>query len=296
MADFRELARRHPAIRSYIRHRRWIDRAGVLAYAPDTEGGAFSTDAFGFRRGDAGSGPYDLATAFSGRPYALVLGSSHVFGFGLDGDAATIPSQLARRSGVACLNLSFPEAQLQALHAVALRICTQAPRPPAFIALLPGGTLTRFAYVRACDPLFGVPDFQRGAVPNVAPGSTGEQAAFVALLIYATFWIAQIAKLADAQGCPFVLHPECTAFEKPDLSTDEVACSLTAPQSSPDRLRFDTHRLRYGAYNDALLGVVVPAGARLARVDPAALSYLDEFHYTSAGTAIIAAALADALP
>lgn len=293
MADFRRLSRQHPAIRDYIRHRRWVDRSGVLAYAPNTDGGAFSTDAFGFRRGELGGKPYDLNAAFSGEPYALVLGSSHVFGFGLTSDGDTIPSQLAAQRGLACLNLSFPEAQLQPLHAVALRICAQAPRPPAFIALLPGGMLTRFAYVRACDPLFGVPDFQRGAAPDNLPGSPAETAAFAALLSYTVFWIAEVAALAHRQGCPFILHPEYTAFEKPALSAAEVACGVTAPQSAPDRLRFDTHRLRYPAYTRAIFGNL-PDTARVARCDPATLSYLDEFHYTAEATAQIAAALAQA--
>jgi hypothetical protein len=293
MADFRALSRQHPAIRAYIRHRRWVDRSGVLAYAPNTAGGAFSTDAFGFRRGELEGTPYDLGVAFSGRPYALVLGSSHVFGFGLPSDADTIPSHLSAQNGFACINLSFPEAQLQALYAVALRICMQAPRPPAFIALLPGGMLTSFAYVRACDPLFGVPNFQNGAAPENGPDSSAEKAAFAALMTYTTFWIAEVAALAHRQGCPFILHPEYTAFEKPALSVAEVACGVTVPQSTPDRLRFETHRLRYPAYTDGILGNL-PIGVRVARCDPSALSYLDEFHYTAEATAQIATAITQA--
>lgn len=78
MADFCALARHHPAIRAYIRHRRWIDRSGVLAYAPQTDGGAFSTDALGFRRGNLAGSPYDLGPAFNGQPYALALGPAAV--------------------------------------------------------------------------------------------------------------------------------------------------------------------------------------------------------------------------
>lgn len=252
MADFRALARQHPAIRAYIRHRRWTDRAGVLAYSPNTDCSIFSIDSSGFRRGQLAGTPYDLSAAFSGQPYALVLGSSHVFGFGLANDAQTIPSQLADQTGVACLNLSFPEAQLQSLHAVALRICGQAPRPPQFIALLPGGTLTRYAYVRACDPLFGVPDFRQGATATNLPDSSIEAKAFQSLLIYARFWIGQIADLAHTQNCPFLFHPEHTAFEKPQLSEAEASCSLTVPQSAADRLRFETHRLRYSTYTSAV--------------------------------------------
>ena len=293
MADYRALARQYPAIRDYIRHRSWVDRSGVLAYAPKTECAAFSIDAFGFRRGQIDGTTFDLNVAFSGQPYAMVLGSSHVFGFGLASDALTIPSQLAAQKGLACLNLSFPEAQLQSLHAVALRVCAQAPRPPAFIALLPGGTLTRYSFVRSCDGLFGVPDFRNGAVANTPPGSAPERAAFAALLAYARLWTQQIAGLARAQGCPFIFHPEYTAFEKPQLSDAEKAAAVTAPQSNADRLRFDTHRSRYAAYTKAILQDVPPS-AQVVTINPAELTYIDEFHYTANGAAQIATALVKA--
>ena len=291
MADFKALARRHPAIRDYIRHRKWIDRAGILAYAPQTHCASFSIDAFGFRRGQLAETSYDLTVAFSGQPYAIVLGSSHVFGFGLASDADTIPSQLANTIGVACLNVSFPEAQLQSLHAVAMRICAQAPRPPEFIALLPGGTLTRYSFVRSCDALFGVPDFRNGAGSEAPPGSAAEQMAFTALLTYTEFWIAKIAELAASQGCRFIIHPESTAFEKPQLSKPEIAAAVTVPQSAADRLRFDTHMLRYTAYTASVVKAV-PSSATSAMLDPAELSYIDEFHYDAAGTAKIAAKIA----
>lgn len=293
MADYRVLARQHPVIRDYIRHRSWVDRSGVLAYAPKTDCAAFSIDAFGFRRGQIDGKTFDLNAAFSGQPYAMVLGSSHVFGFGLASDAHTIPSQLAAQTGLACLNLSFPEAQLQSLYAVAMRVCAQAPRPPAFIALLPGGTLTRYSFVRSCDGLFGVPDFRNGAIANIPPGSAQEKTAFAALLTYARLWTQQIAFLAKAQGCPFIFHPEYTAFEKPQLSDDEKAAAVTAPQSDADRLRFDTHRLRYAAYTKAIWQDVPPT-AQVVTVNPADLTYLDEFHYTANGAAQIATALMNA--
>lgn len=294
MADFRVLSRHYPEIREYIKHRRWVDRSGVLAYAPNMNCEVFSTDDFGFRRGSLNGAPFDLRVAFSGEPYALVLGSSHVFGFGLEGDAQTIPSQLSEKSGVACLNLSFPEAQIQALHAVALRICKDAPRPPEFIALLPGGMLTRYSYVRSCDPTFGVPDFQKGAAESALPGGNVEAKAFEALLGYTLFWISQVANLAQSQGCPFLLHPEHTAFEKPNLSAVEVACSLTLPRSQPDSQRFQTHRLRYCAYTQSILRNV-PNGARVAQSNPSEIGYLDEFHYTRGGVGLIASALVQAL-
>ncbi|KQI68364.1 hypothetical protein AN189_11225 [Loktanella sp. 3ANDIMAR09] len=293
MADFRALARQQPAVRHYIKHRKWVDRAGVIAYAPMLRTPVFTTDAAGFRRGILNGEPYDLNAAFSGNPYALVMGSSHVFGFGLDGDALTIPSQVAAHRGLPCLNISFPEAQLHTLYAVALRICAQAPRPPAFIALMPGGALTRFEFVRSCDPLFGVPDFQTTNADCPPPGSAQETAAYHALRAYLAFWIGEFEMLAARHGVAFVLHPEFTAFEKPALSDDERACGLTVAQSDADHLRFQTHRLRCADYRAFVIGLLRPA-TRVALCEAAELTYVDEYHYTADGAAVIAAAIARA--
>tara|TARA_R110002051_G_scaffold83650_9_gene148320 strand:- start:3039 stop:3311 length:273 start_codon:yes stop_codon:yes gene_type:complete len=79
----------------------------------------------------------------------------------------------------------------------------------------------------------------------------------------------------------------------PTPSASEIACSVGVAQSEPDRLRFQTHKLRYRAYTDAILGGM-PDGARVADCDPAELSYLDEFHYTADAAGRIATALAQA--
>ena len=159
MANYREIVRHIPAVRTYISNRRWVRRGDVTAYAPNLEGGAFSTDAYGFRHGEIDGVRHGLATALAGARYGLVLGSSHVFGFGLESNAQTIPSCLSRLTGLPCLNISFPEADLRTLHASASRIAAETPRPPAFIVCFVGGTLTRYCYTRRCDPLFGPPDF-----------------------------------------------------------------------------------------------------------------------------------------
>jgi hypothetical protein len=294
MTDFRTLARHVPAVRSYLRHRRWIKRGDVLAYAPNIQSDVFSTDAFGFRRGRLNGASYDVNAAFSGDAYGIVLGSSHVFGYGLASDEETIPSQLAKAVGFPCLNISFPEAQLHALHAVATRICAQAQTAPAFIALLPGGTLTRYAFVRSCDPLFGVPDFRQATDETCDPGTDAEAYQFRHLLAYSRYWIAQIAQLCQSRKVPFLLHPEATAFEKPTLSGLEIDCGLTTARSQADLLRFATHRHRYPAYTSGLIRSA-EGQAKLATCLPERLTFIDEFHYTSDGAGIVAGCLSAAL-
>ena len=291
MANYREIVRRFPAARHYVRHRRWAKRGDVTAYAPNCEGGAFSTDRFGFRRGELNGAPYDLSAAFSGAPFGLVLGSSHVFGFGLDGNARSIPSRLSSLLGFACLNVSFPEADLRTLHAAATRITAHAPRPPAFICCFVGGTFTRYCYTRRCDALFGAPDFRsyHGAQPLA--GSAAEAAAFSDLVDYGRFWLDQLNAFAEAQGCPLLIPAEFTAFEKRTLNGTETACELTVPIDAVQRGRFDTHRLRFRPFKAALTEWM-DGRVLLADMDPDALSFIDEFHYTQGAAELMAGSLA----
>lgn len=294
MANYREIVRHVPAVRSYIRHRRWVKRGDVTAYAPNLEGGAFSTDAYGFRHGEVDGARHGLATALSGSRYGLVLGSSHVFGFGLDSDAQTIPSRLSAHVGLPCLNVSFPEADLRTLHAAAARISAETPRPPDFIVCFAGGALSRYCYTRRCDPLFGPPDFLRAEPDGPSGGSPAEAIAFRNLLAYADFWLEQLLALADTYACPLVLHTESTAFRKARLDEQERACSLTEATNAQELARFATHRLRDAPFIEHWL-----ARAKGRALDapglPDALSFIDEFHYTAAACDLIAAEIARSL-
>lgn len=292
MANYLEIGRRFPAVRHYVRHRRWLQRGEVAAYAPGIEGGAFSTDAYGFRHGEMNGIRHDLAAAFGGLPYAIVLGSSHLFGFGLESNAQTIPSRLSALLGLACLNISFPEADLRTLHATCLRITSQAPRPPAFICCFVGGTFTRYCYTRRCDPLFGAPDLRSAGAGDPPGGSPAEARAFANLQTYARFWLDQLHGIAQARGCSLLMHPEFTAFEKPVLSECEAACGLTLASNPAQEQRFDTHRLRYAAFRAAMTDWM-REHALVAMMEPNGLSFIDEFHYTPEASERIAACLAE---
>ena len=293
MADYSEVLRLFPAARHYVRQRRWARRGDVLAYAAHVETDVFSTDAYGFRYGDMDGQRYGLATALSGGPYGLMLGASNVFGFGLESDSQTIPSRLSQLSGLPCLNVSFPEADLRTLHSAATRIVSETPRMPAFIVCFAGGTLSRYGYGRRCDPLFGSPDSLTQNAGSPPCGTPEEAAAFANLLGFTRFWLEQISALAGRCGCPLALYDETSAFEKTRLNEEESACALTQP-GSEDRERFATHRLRYTAFRQNMLmaarnGILVVSGT------PDELSFIDEFHYTAAASERIARDIARSL-
>jgi hypothetical protein len=294
MANYREIVRHVPAVRLYIRNRRWVRRGDVTAYAPNLEGGAFSTDEFGFRHGDVDGERHGLATALAGARYGLVLGSSHVFGFGLDSNSQTIPSRLSVHTGLPCLNISFPEADLRTLHAAAARITAETPRPPAFISCFVGGTLSRYCYTRRCDPLFGPPDFLGGETDGHVCGAPPEIAAFNNLLAYVRFWLDQILALAERHRCPLIVHAESTAFEKTLLDEQERACALTQPDGAAETARFATHRLRNATFLEHWLAAAKGRALEVSGA-PHALSFIDEFHYTAAASERIARDVAERL-
>ena len=286
VADYRAVMRRHPPVRDYIRRREWVRRGGVVAYGPRLEAGVFSTDAFGQRHTVWRGRRLGLSHAMSGEPYGVVLGASHAFGFGLPGDEATIASRLSERLGEAHVTIAFPEADMRDLETALRRVLREAPRPPSRIVLFAGGTLTRYAYVRRCDPLFGIPDFEGRDGPGpIEPGTQAEAAQFASLLRCFAFWLSAMTDEARRAGSTLLLQEETTALEKRTLTETERACRLGEAHSESARKRFETQRLHHAAFHAA----GTDAARRLALVparptDPDTLTFIDEFHYDVAGT------------
>ncbi|HEV7275422.1 MAG TPA: hypothetical protein VGN80_03960 [Devosiaceae bacterium] len=293
MANYSEILRLFPSARHYVRQRRWARRGEVLAYAPNLETDVFSTDPYGFRHGEVNGERYGLAAALSGVAYGLVLGSSDMFGFGLDCNAQTIASRLSEHCGVYCLNISFPEADLRTLCTAATRIASETPLTPAYIVCFGGGTLSRYCYTRRCDPLFGSPDFLGGNTESLSPGTPEEATAFANLTSYARFWFGQLSDLARRCGCPLVVHDQASAFDKTSLSEVEATCALTLP-GNEDEERFAAHRLRNAQFRANFLAAASNA-ARIASSEADALSFIDEFHYTAAASERIASDIAQSL-
>lgn len=90
------------------------------------------------------------------------------------------------------------------------------------------------------------------------------------------------------------MHSEHTAFEKRTFDEGEAACELTVASDAAQQQRFATHRLRYAAFK-ATMTDWMKERALLSLTNPDALSYLDEFHYTSKTAEVIAVSLAERL-
>ena len=286
MADYRKVAQHFPAVRDYLRSRKWTRRGDVTAYAPGIETPSFSTDRFGFRhtvfaRERLGVADIDRLTR-----YSLVLGASHVFGFGLAGNHQTFASQLSEGLGHPCLGVSFPEGVTRVLHATLLRILSGASRKPERIFVLAGGDLTRFCYSGRCDPLFGSPDF----IGMPPPTSTEEVRAAVPHLQYFTaFWLEQCRQAAAAAGSRFVLGDEPTFFEKSAPDAIEAACALGIGSGPHDRLA--NYRLVSEDCRRTRRQIRDRLGLRPWPNHDNAYGYIDEFHYRADTIGVLTALL-----
>lgn len=291
MANYRALARQFPAVRDYLRARKWVRRGDVLAYAPSLVTAAFSTDEYGFRHSRFGGRDVGIRDAGAFPRVGVVLGSSHVFGFGLAGNEETLPSRLGEALGYPFLNVSFPEADSRTLHDALLRVGGSLERRLGAVVLAPGGDYTRFCYSGQADPLFGPPFLPQD--PNQEKGSGRGRAQYGNIIQFTNFWTAQIARQLRAAGLPFTILHEWTFFEKARPDAIEEACGLGTGGSPGQIRRFAIHRAGSAAYSAGRrkvaearkLSEVVPA-------DPDALLYMDEFHFRAETLADLAGLIA----
>jgi len=287
MANYLAVARHFPAVRDYLRNRRWVRRGDVVAYAPSLSAACFSTDAFGFRHTEWRGSRHGIATCEAGGRYGLVFGASHVFGFGLGSNAETLPSRLSERLGFPCLTVSYPEADTRTLYATYLRIVTTSPHPPALAALFDGGDLTRFCYSGKADPLFGSPDFE-APVDAAAPATSPEDIA--RLIAFSGFWRQQFAALSSRAGIPFLSGVDYTFLDKPGPDAIESACGLGETTTPACARRFEAHRAAVMAWHGSravfrenVLKARPWAGDMEERRFVGEFHFIDEFHYR-AGT------------
>ena len=295
MADFRALVRHVPAVRDYLRHRRWVRRGDVVAYAPDLACPSFTTDAAGFRRGVLGGRPHGIAECMAAPRHALVLGSSHVFGFGLASDAETLPSCLGARLGLPCANIAFPEADTRTLHAVLVNVLSRGARPAA-VVLLTGGDFTRHAFGLSADPVFGSPNVEDARAPaDEAAARAAGAASLGAALAASTLWTRAVAALCRAHGVPLILGVDVTFMEKPAPDAQEAACGLGQAGGPTQRIRFDHQRRHGAAFYAARRALAGELDLPLAGPDAADMLFIDEYHYRAASMEAFADILAPAV-
>ena len=294
MANYRAIVRQFPCAVDYLRHAtKWVRRGDVLAYPPLVRTSSFSTDAFGFRH-----------TCFEGREIGigdihtyprvgLVLGSSHVFGFGLSENSETLPSQLSELIGYPFFGIAFPEADTRTLHAALARMAQQFADRIQHVILIAGGDFTRFCYSGIADPLFGPPLLpQESSVDMPAD----EQRQVANILQFSLFWIARCIELAARSGVQFTLADDVTFFEKSTPDELEQICQLGVAQGPGQQKRFETHHRNKSTFQADRRQLVSKQGWWFAQFpDADKLLYVDEYHYRAESQRLIAQVLAQQL-
>jgi hypothetical protein len=291
MANYRTVVRYFPPAIDYLQQRKWVRRGDVLAYAPGVRARSFSTDALGFRHTSFEGRDVGVANIEEYGRIGLVLGSSHLFGFGLKANGETLPSQLSQRFGYPFIGIVYPEADTRTLHATLLRLLRQAGKRIANVILITGGDFTRYCYVESADPLFGPP--MLGSDARAKPGRGGETE-LASFLHFTCFWTRACGELAKDAGVGFSLAEDVTFFEKSSPDATEAACELGVPRGELQTKRFSVHRRHFAASFAARRKLAETCRFRLVSFpEPAELRFIDEYHYRAESQSLIAERLAE---
>jgi len=286
-----------PEVRQFIRNRRWVHRGEAVVYGANTRCDAFSTDEQGFRHSVFNGKTLSVADCLKAKKYGIVLGSSHLYGFGLAGNQNTIPSLLAEQFGMPFANVSIPEANSRNLHSLLKGCFAASKRPPAVVVHMSGGDFTSFCFSSLADPIFGSPNLkqiesalaERGIAPD-------PELFFPALLSFNGFWTKLISQLCETREVPLLLASDTTFFEKTEPSDLERRCKLGIPSGSEQARQFETHKKYFARFCEHRTGLASKLGLPIAGPGPANdLSYVDEFHYDKPGTQQLVADYAKAI-
>jgi hypothetical protein len=297
MADYRKISARLPEVREYIRLRKWVRRGDAVAYGANIEGTHLSTDALGFRHSVFAGERLSLADCIQRERYGLVLGSSNVYGFGLPGNEATLPSVIGERLGFAFGNISFPEVNTRTLYCQLLGIVARAKIRPSAVLLMTGGDFTAFCYTGIADPVFGTPDLL--SIPQAMKergGTIDVRTEFPRLLAYTQLWTGAIIDLCRRAGIPFAIGEDVTFFEKAGPDERDVEFDLGVARSAPQERQFKIHRGFVKAYGDARMAHATASGVPVGGPGHGnAITYVDEFHYDAPGAKALAGDFAGAI-
>jgi hypothetical protein len=297
MADYRKISARLPEVREYIRLRKWVRRGDAVAYGANIEGTHLSTDALGFRHSVFGGERLSLADVVKRERYGLILGSSNVYGFGLPGNEATLPSVIGERLGFAFGNISFPEVNTRTLYCQLLGIVARTKVRPSAVLLMTGGDFTAFCYTGIADPVFGTPDLL--SIPEALKergGKVDVRREFPRLVAYTQLWTGAIIDLCRRVGIPFAIGEDVTFFEKAGPSERDVEFDLGVGRSPQQERQFKIHKGFVKAYGDARMAHATHLGVPVGGPGHGnAITYVDEFHYDAPGAAALAGDFAAAL-
>ena len=297
MADYRKISARLPEVREYIRLRKWVRRGDAVAYGANIEGEHLSTDTLGLRHAVFAGERLSLADVVKHQRYGLVLGSSNVYGFGLPGNDATLPSLIGERLGFPFGNISFPEVNTRTLYCQLLGIVARAKVRPSAVLLMTGGDFTAFCYTGVADPVFGTPDLLSMAeTMKERGGKIDVRREFPRLVAYTQLWTGAIIDLCRRTGIPFAIGEDVTFFEKAGPNARDVEFGLGIGRSPQQERQFKIHRAFVKAYGDARMAQANHAGVPIGGPGHGnAITYIDEFHYDAPGARALAVDFAGAL-
>ena len=296
MANYQTIVRLRPEVRDFIRNRRWVQRGEAVTYGPNTSCDSFSTDAAGFRHSTFAGNTLSVSDCLKCEHYGLVLGSSHVYGFGLAGNENTMPSLLAARFGFPFGNVCMPEANSRNLHSLLLAFTRRAAHLPAAVVLLTGGDFTSFCFTSLADPMFGSPNLNQ--IKNILRerGRGRPDVQIQSLLSFTTLWSRAIVRLCRSHKIPIVLGNDSTFFEKRDPSTIELESELGSPSNGMQEQQFATHRGFFPQFLARRESLAASLAVPLAGPGPSNdFGFIDEFHYDREGTRAFSETIAKAL-
>lgn len=302
MANYRAIVRNFPGAADYLRHAtKWVRRGDVFAYRPLIATSSFSTDALGFRHTHFEGRDIGLGEIQSCPRVGLVLGSSHVFGFGLKSNSETLPSCLSEGLGYPFFGIAFPEADTRTLHAAFARLAQQFADRIQQVFLITGGDYTRFCYTGLADPLFGPP-----LLPLEPQGATSaelqsegdvpadEPRQFANILQFNLFWTMRCILLARQSRIPFTLVDDITFFEKSAPDHLEQICQLGMSESQSQRTRFEIHERHKDTFQAERRQFVSNQGLPFAQFpDPDRILYIDEYHFRAETQRLLAQTLVE---
>lgn len=290
VANYQTIVRLRPEVRDFIRNRRWVRRGEVLVYGPNTRCESFSTDSAGFRHSVFAGETLSVHDCLQRERYAIVLGSSNLYGFGLAGNENTIPSLLAAKFGFPFANVCLPEANSRNLSALLVGFLARAPKPPSIVLHMSGGDFTGFCYTSMADPVFGSPNAE-GRRDVGRPGNQVQR-----LLAFTALWTRTIARLCRVRKIPLVLGNDTTFFEKAKPSAIELESALGTASRVAQARQFDTHRKFVNAFYERREALAHRLSLPLAGPGRSnTVGFVDEFHYDSEGTRTLAEDFAGAI-
>lgn len=298
MADYQKIANQVPAMADFLRFQSFIGHRGdVLAYASNIDCPSFSTDSNGFRHTVFGGKTLSVRDCVAAGRYAVVLGASNSFGFGVAGNENTMASLLSERLQMPVANCAMPGANSRNLHSLLISVIAGAPRPPAAVIFSSGGDLGTFCDASYADPVFGSPN-RNQIVAEFAKGAKlpDPQLSLPHLLGFSAMWAAAIARTCRRQKAQLVMVHQSTFFEKEAPTEREIEYGLGQPAHIHQERIFANHKRFNRAFFDhrkALADRLAVPLAGWGMAEP--LTFIDEQHLDCDSTRLLSGYVGEAL-